>query len=526
VSARLTFSADEAFEIWRSSLAISFDFETYLIAPGNQLPRAVCMSWAELVPCAATKAGLKVGRASVVTAAEGVRLLQRALDAGVRIIGANTAFDSLVSVVNAPEYMRLLRSWVARLEGGLVHDVLVREKLLRMAAGNFKWDELPGGKFAAALYNLAAICWSRCRIKLSKPTGKHDVDHWRLRFGELDGVPIESYPNEAYDYSLDDSTGAGAVFIAQEVARRTDPRIVQNFPGRDPFSDEARQTIVTIPLRAMSAYGLRTDAAAVERLVEEVEAKIEEARADLVEAGLVRAPAYSRNTERIHSYIRATNQESFFRVGQEVKLCKANYLSAARANNDGYLYYLAHWNETVKNPLHRDALVAIGLVDVEHSRDTKAAAKRCAEAYEKLGRVAPRTDSYDPNVHGPLDCISLDADACTGSEDPILVLYSEYQSLAKTLSNDIPMLRAGATMPVHSRFEELKETGRTGSSKPNVQNVRRLPGIRECFMPRPGYVFVDCDFGGLELHTLAQVCMWVLGFSTLGEALKAGAIRI
>jgi hypothetical protein len=500
VNARLTFTPDEAFEIWRGSAATSFDFETYLIAPGNQLPRAVCMSWAELVPCAASKVGLKVGRSSVVTAAEGIELLQRGLDAGVRIIGANTAFDSLVSVVNSSKYMRLLRAWVAGLEGGRVHDVLVREKLLRMAAGNFKWEELPGGKFAAALYNLAAICWGRCRIKLSKPLGKHDVDHWRLRFGELDGVPIAQYPDEAYDYSLDDSTGAGAVYIAQEVARRGgDSRIAQNFPNRDPFEDEARQTIVTIPLRAMSAYGLRTDAAAVERLVEEVEAKIEEARVDLVEAGLVRPPSYSRNTEKIHAYIRSINAESFFRVGDEVKLCKENYLTAATALNNGYLYYLANWKQVTENVLWRDALVAIGVVEVEHSRDTKAASARCVAAYAAQGKVAPRTDSYDPATHGELDCISLDADACAGSEDPILVLYSEYQSLAKTLSNDIPMLRAGATMPVHSRFEELKETGRTGSSKPNVQNVRRLPGIRECFMPRPGYVFVDCLVPGTRL---------------------------
>lgn len=478
------------------------------------------MSWSEIVPCAASRSGLKVGKSAVVTADEGVSLLQNWLDAGVRIVGANTAFDSLVSVVKAADYMRLLRSWVAALEGGLVHDVFVREKLLRIANGTFKWDAQPDGKFLPVRYNLAALAWSHCRRKLSKPEGEDDDTHWRLRYSELEGVPVAQYPVEAYDYSLEDAIATAEVFIAQELARRTDKRIAQNFPGRDPFVDEARQTIVTIPLKAMSAYGLRTDAAAVERLVEEVEAKIEEARVDLVEAGLVRAPAYHRNTDKILAYVRASGQESFFRVGSEVKLCKANYLSAAKANNDGYLYYLANW-KTIDS-LQRDALVAAGLVDIEHSRDTKAAAQRCVEAYAALGKVAPRTDSYDPTKHGPLDCISLDADSCTGSEDPILVLYSEYQSLAKTLANDIPMLRAGARMPVHSRFDELKETGRTGSSKPNVQNVRRLPGIRECFMPRPGCVFIDTDFGGLELHTLAQVCMWVLGFSTLGEALNSG----
>jgi hypothetical protein len=48
------------------------------------------------------------------------------------------------------------------------------------------------------------------------------------------------------------------------------------------------------------------------------------------------------------------------------------------------------------------------------------------------------------------------------------------------------------------------------------------PGARECFVPRPGWVLIDADYSMLELHTLAQTCFWLLGHSTLGEALRAG----
>jgi hypothetical protein len=60
------------------------------------------------------------------------------------------------------------------------------------------------------------------------------------------------------------------------------------------------------------------------------------------------------------------------------------------------------------------------------------------------------------------------------------------------------------------------------NSKPNVQNWRRLKGVRECFVPRPGKVFAQADYGALELCTLAQVCLALLGESKLAEALNQG----
>jgi hypothetical protein len=530
-----------------SETIIAWDFESWLIQPARQLPRAVCMSWAEIVQNAATPTGYAVGRSGLVTAAEGIGYLERWLRAGVRLIGAETAFDALLSVVNAPNWKELLRLWVDAYEAGRIHDVLIRQKLLDLAAGCYRYEDTADGvKPAYYRYNLAALALRLCGRKLDKPVGEDDVDHWRLRFGELDGLPIASYPPAAAAYALEDAIATAEVWIAQEHERRHNKRIARNFPGYDPLLDEVRQTMAAVPLKAMSAYGLRTDPAAVERLAVEVEAKILETRAELVDAKgedgkpapLVRPPEYSRNTDAIVSYIVARGLDVHFRneAGQ-IHLIKKRYLAAWEATQDPHCWRLANYLAIVDAPdsfrTDLDALVAAGLVDVSHTRDTKAAQERCFWAYYRQGAVAPRTDSYSEKEHGPLktddgriylnlNCISLDSDACEQSDDPILQLYSEYQSLAKTLANDIPMLRAGAVLPVHSRFETLLETGRTSSSKPNVQNVRRLPGIRECFVPRDGCVFVDVDFAMLELHTLAQVCLWVLGYSHLGTALNAG----
>lgn len=46
--------------------------------------------------------------------------------------------------------------------------------------------------------------------------------------------------------------------------------------------------------------------------------------------------------------------------------------------------------------------------------------------------------------------------------------------------------------------------------------------IRECFVPRPGRVFIQGDFPSLELFCLSQVCYSWFGHSALGEMLKAG----
>lgn len=521
-------------EHWRQGWPIAFDFETWLIEPGRQLPPAVCMSFAMIVPNAAAVYGMSVGSSGVVTAREGIALLLHWLENGATLVGANTAFDALVSVVSSPDWKRQLRAFVQAYEAGRVRDVLVRQKLLDLAAGTFGWEpaEEEGGKPRHHRYNLADVSRRLTKRRLSKPEGD-DEEHWRLRFGELDGLPVAQYPQEAYDYALEDAVATAEDFIVQEHLRTNHPIIQRNFPGKDPLADEIRQTMACVPLRSMSAYGLRTDKAAVERFAVEVQEKIVEVRADLVEAGLVRKPSFSRNTDKIVEWIKTSGRLAHFVEGDQIKLSKARYLAAWEATKDVQFWRLAYYLDISKAPdkfsADIDALFEAGLIDVEHSRDTKAAALRCARAYQRQGLPIPRTDGYSPKPvekggkgHGELDCVSLDADACDGADDPLLELYSAYTSLAKTLSSDIPMLLAGVTMPVHSRFEELKETGRTGSSKPNVQNVRRLPGIRECFRPRDGFVFIDTDFSMLELHTLAQVCFWALGFSTLGEALNSG----
>lgn len=120
------------------------------------------------------------------------------------------------------------------------------------------------------------------------------------------------------------------------------------------------------------------------------------------------------------------------------------------------------------------------LVRADGSRDTKAAKQRMLAAWKLMG-LPPRLTKG--GAKGPDVC--LDSDACNSCGDPLLEAYAEYSSMKKVLSNDVEMLRGGTVVPIHTHFD-MADTGRVTSSKPNTMNPRRLPGVRECFVPR-GY---------------------------------------
>lgn len=167
----------------------------------------------------------------------------------------------------------------------------------------------------------------------------------------------------------------------------------------------------------------------------------------------------------------------------------------------------------------RELLVTAGLVRTNGTRNVKATRARVIAAYAAQGKDYPRPRAKRgaaPSVNP-----ATDADACANADDYILEEYANYSQMSKVLSSDVPMLAAGAEYPIHTHFD-LVESGRTSSASPNIQNPRRLPGVRECFVPRPGNAFIEVDMSALELRTVAQVCRRMFGQSALAEVLNAG----
>ena len=115
-------------------------------------------------------------------------------------------------------------------------------------------------------------------------------------------------------------------------------------------------------------------------------------------------------------------------------------------------------------------------------------------------------------------------DALLATGDPELAMLVDYSKSQKLDSVWSRYLKQGAdpATPVQATFHCLVESGRTSCSKPNLQNLHRATGLRECFIPRQGYLYVACDYATLELCTLAQVLLSWFGDSAMAEALKRG----
>ena len=137
-------------------------------------------------------------------------------------------------------------------------------------------------------------------------------------------------------------------------------------------------------------------------------------------------------------------------------------------------------------------------------------------------RLVEVMGSEDKCRKTPKGAISTDDDACRSSGDCVLEGYADLTKLGAVRNKDIPMLALGRWIPIQPRWDTLLETGRTSTSGPSLQNLRKLVGIRECFTARPGMVFADADYSIMELRCLAEVCYSCFGYSKLGEALNAG----
>jgi DNA polymerase I len=158
---------------------------------------------------------------------------------------------------------------------------------------------------------------------------------------------------------------------------------------------------------------------------------------------------------------------------------------------------------------------ARGWVRADGSRDTKKVMAAVEAAYGARGAAVPKTE---PSGKYPQGQTKKDALTCLESGDEALTQYGKLGELSSFVDNFLPVLERGL---LQSRYD-FAESGRSTSSQPNTQNFPVFGGIRECCVPRPGYVYVCADYGKLELCTLAQVCLDLFGRSALADMLNRG----
>lgn len=113
--------------------------------------------------------------------------------------------------------------------------------------------------------------------------------------------------------------------------------------------------------------------------------------------------------------------------------------------------------------------------------------------------------------------VAADGDTIEDCEHPDLNAYSEYKALEKLLG-----FVSGLAAREHPSYHVLgANSERTSASGPNIQQLPREPGPRECFVPDPGWALLNCDFNSQEVRTLAQACLEILGRSRMAEKYQA-----
>lgn len=176
-------------------------------------------------------------------------------------------------------------------------------------------------------------------------------------------------------------------------------------------------------------------------------------------------------------------------------------------------------------------LVEAGLVSPEGKKSIKRVQDRVTQAY---GGNPPRNEVTEKAAAKGVDLgnIKYDGETLESSGDPVLVGLALYETRKKVLNDFCSKL----TPLVQPRFNVLVSSGRTSCSNPNLQQIPRtldlnpehwkgaLPGrdVRGCFVPRPGWKFLDADFSAIEICTLAEICHVELGYSSLGDLLRKG----
>lgn len=166
--------------------------------------------------------------------------------------------------------------------------------------------------------------------------------------------------------------------------------------------------------------------------------------------------------------------------------------------------------------LEREGLLRRGKDGLHKSM--KPLRERIAKAYADAGRPVPLVKGHDDKEKRGR-AIATDKIACRESGDKVLERFARYSIHAARLAKDVPLLRGSDR--VHTRHG-LAASGRVTHTNPNTANLPAVGGVRECFIPSEGCVFLDTDYEGLELRTWAQVCLDLFGESKLAEAINNG----
>lgn len=494
---------------------IGFDTETGLIVPGCVIPPLVCVSRAGL-----SSTGLV--RYPVLTHENALPpFLELLQDPETCLSIHNAPFDLAVMVQESGKDWEHVLAWVFRaISEGRISDTETREKLLLNAEGLLDTAQGEEGR-GVPLWEVV-----RRYLQIDIKSEKSGPDVWRLRYGELRGVLLELWPEEAVRYAQDDAVHHLLVHVKQtEKARETgylDPR----FPWL--VTDERRQLAKKFALHLTSAWGIRTDKSRVQELTKAVEIQVREIEALLLREGLARqestkgAVSVVENRRVVQDRVREAYSQIYRVSHPDITLPLEDYpLPSYRA--------IGQPKElTPPPPLD---------TPIPGKEPGKFTLYRRVEDTQTFQKFSYRPDGGGvgsvlgsslitpvtaPSDTFPLGQVSYSREVKIASGDPALVAYGQQGDVLKIHSTYVPILVHGTVHPICCSYNELVATGRTSCRRPNIQNLPTFGGVRECHVARNGWVLLDADIDSAECVGWGQWCLDQFGFSQMAEAINRG----
>lgn len=104
-------------------------------------------------------------------------------------------------------------------------------------------------------------------------------------------------------------------------------------------------------------------------------------------------------------------------------------------------------------------------------------------------------------------------------DEPFVAAFLEYKNQHKLVG--VLAKLADSDGRLHPNYS-LAVTGRAICSSPNLQQLPREGGVRECVVAPPGQVLLVADYKCIEMAALAEICFQLYGASVLRDILNAG----
>jgi len=187
-------------------------------------------------------------------------------------------------------------------------------------------------------------------------------------------------------------------------------------------------------------------------------------------------------------------------------------MSAWGMRTDAAMLQVASDEADAKMTGARLSMVAAGLMRDNGTRNKTALMELIEADYATRNTTPPATATGKTSTTKDV-MMQVDHPAVRAS-----LVYTAAEKLKKTY---LDMMWSGVDHAICPSYDVLKETGRTSSFKPNIQNLPRGAGIRLCFAPRPGQIYLSIDFNSIELRAWAQVCLMLCGRSIMARRYQA-----